>query len=58
MKKHNQQYCCAAFKDEVENVTFFYTGVWKISYPGAVLLEEINFCPFCGKKLEYEEETT
>lgn len=56
------KYCCKKFKEQQEQYTSFYfddkNKMWNIQEYDEEwnrwfdVMEDVNFCPFCGKRLE------
>jgi len=61
--KHNTEFCCEKFKNYCKKFTGWnyeqgkFTIVDQITYEGHSV-KTIDFCPFCGQEIEYEDENT
>lgn len=59
--KHNTEFCCEKFKVFCKKFTAWsyeqgkFAIVDQITYDGQSI-QPIDFCPFCGGKIEYEDE--
>jgi len=61
--KRNAEFCCEKFKNFCKKFT-----VWSYDYGTFAIVDQINyeghtvqsidFCPFCGEKIDYEDENT
>ena len=61
--KHNTEFCCEKFKNYCKKFTGWnyeqgkFVIVDQITYEGHSV-KTIDFCPFCGQEIEYEDENT
>jgi len=61
MLNRNTNFCCEKFKNYCKKFTVWsyeqgkFAIVDQISYENHSV-QSIDFCPFCGEKIEYEEE--
>ena len=59
--KHNTEFCCEKFKNYCKKFTGWnyeqgkFAIVDQITYEGHSV-KTIDFCPFCGQEIEYEDE--
>lgn len=59
--KHDTVFCCEKFKNYCKKFTVWsyeqgkFAIVDQITYDGHSV-QSIDFCPFCGEKIDYEDE--
>lgn len=59
--KRNTEFCCEKFKNYCKKFTVWnyksgaFSIVDQITYEGHSV-QSIDFCPFCGEKISYEDE--